>query len=138
MHLTTILTVALLPLSAVLAAPTTAAPAPLDDTAIPSIPSSSSLDDTEPANPLLDARAKKAQTCKILQADQLYCRYQPTTKAGSIVSFPKGSKHKFSCWKKGDCIGSNCTWDWNPTYRCFVSGAYTDSNCSTAKLPKCA
>lgn len=104
MRLSTLLTVALLPVAAVLAAP---APAPVaDDSITPSItPLAVALEEGESAG--LVSR-KAAQTCKIVgNAGYVNCRYQPTTKAGAIVMYKKGSKEVFSCWKKGECIGGN-------------------------------
>ena len=103
MRLSTLLTFAL-PLTAVLAVP---APAPVDDAPItPSItPSAVALEEGESAG--LVPR-KSTQTCKIVgDAGYVNCRYQPTTDAGALVMFKKGSKHDFSCWKKGECIGGN-------------------------------
>ncbi|KFZ09282.1 hypothetical protein V502_08843 [Pseudogymnoascus sp. VKM F-4520 (FW-2644)] len=130
MRLSTIISV-LLPVAAVLAAPT----APIDVPITDAIPAERlALREGEDAGLV----ARKNQVCKIVGTNQVNCRYQPTTKAGAILGFPRGSKHEFSCYKIGECINGNCTWDWAENWNCFVSGYYTDSNCSRAKLKRCA
>lgn len=65
----------------------------------------------------LEKRAS-AQTCKIVNVDTYV---------------------NFACWKHGDCYNGVCSWD-QVTYlktTCYVNGYFTDSNCSSKKLPKC-
>ncbi|OJJ56858.1 hypothetical protein ASPSYDRAFT_47134 [Aspergillus sydowii CBS 593.65] len=85
-------------------------------------------------------KRRKAQTCKIINVDHyVNCRYEPYLDAGEIFGFPNGDKLTFACYKKGDCFNGVCTWD-QITYlgtTCYVNGYFTDSNCSSKKLPKC-
>ncbi|GFF34669.1 hypothetical protein IFM51744_02525 [Aspergillus udagawae] len=87
----------------------------------------------------LEKRAS-AQTCKIVNVDHyVNCRYDAKLSAGEIFGFPKGEKFTFACWKHGDCFNGVCSWD-QITYlgtTCYVNGYFTDSNCSSKKLPKC-
>ncbi|PGG97451.1 hypothetical protein GX51_07314 [Blastomyces parvus] len=90
----------------------------------------------------LEKRRRSPQTCKIVnlsKGEYVNCRYAPTTKAGLIFVFSQGQKNRFSCKKKGQCIKGNCTWDRITLYgtTCYVSGYYTDSRCSSKRLPKC-
>ncbi|EEQ83431.2 uncharacterized protein BDCG_00236 [Blastomyces dermatitidis ER-3] len=87
-------------------------------------------------------KRRSAQTCRIVnlrKGEYVNCRYGPTTKAGNIFAFRQGQKRTFSCKKKGQCIKGNCTWDRITLYgvTCYVSGYYTDSRCSSKRLPKC-
>ncbi|OJD10883.1 hypothetical protein AJ78_08225 [Emergomyces pasteurianus Ep9510] len=87
-------------------------------------------------------KRRRAQSCKIVNLSKdeyVNCRYAPTTKAGQIFAFSQGQKRIFSCKKKGQCINGNCTWDRITLYgtTCYVSGYYTDNNCSSKRLPKC-
>ncbi|KAL4872104.1 hypothetical protein BDV12DRAFT_6591 [Aspergillus spectabilis] len=111
---------------------TTAAPAPADGITIV---------EPEPTTeePTLEKR-KKAQSCKIINADEyVNCRYTPHLDSGAIFGLKLGEKYVFACKKKGDCYGGNCTWDQITLYgtTCYVNGYFTDSNCSSAKLPAC-
>ncbi|KFZ21638.1 hypothetical protein V502_02917 [Pseudogymnoascus sp. VKM F-4520 (FW-2644)] len=83
---------------------------------------------------------KRNVTCKITGSSKtVNCRSGPGTGYKVIASVSKGSYYSFGCYKKGSCVNGNCTWDrifWDGK-SCYVSGVYTDSNCSASKLGKC-
>ncbi|KAL1845506.1 hypothetical protein VTK73DRAFT_501 [Phialemonium thermophilum] len=82
------------------------------------------------------------QRCAIVGgADEVNCRADAGTAAPVRFTLPKGSQYTFACVKKGECVtidgDENCGWDWIPGGLCYVSGHYTDSSCSAAKLGFC-
>ncbi|KAL2871368.1 putative MBL2-like secreted peptide [Aspergillus lucknowensis] len=85
-------------------------------------------------------KRKSAQSCEIINVDHAAnCRYGPSLDAGEIFGLTKGSTYTFACKAKGDCFNGNCTWDQVTLYgtTCYVNGYFTDSNCSSSKLPAC-
>ncbi|KAL2844701.1 hypothetical protein BJX68DRAFT_242870 [Aspergillus pseudodeflectus] len=85
-------------------------------------------------------KRKSAQSCKIINVDHyVNCRYQPSLDAGEIFGLKRGTKYVFACKAKGDCYSGNCSWDQITLYgtTCYVNGYFTDSNCSSDKLPAC-
>ncbi|KAL2841455.1 hypothetical protein BJY01DRAFT_249560 [Aspergillus pseudoustus] len=103
--------------------------------AAPTPDSSPSTSDTT----TLEAR-KSAQSCKIINVDHyVNCRYQPSLDAGEIFGLKHGTEYVFACKAKGDCYSGNCSWDQITLYgtTCYVNGYFTDSNCSSEKLPAC-
>ncbi|KFX87862.1 hypothetical protein O988_09254 [Pseudogymnoascus sp. VKM F-3808] len=125
MQLSTIIAV-LLPVAAVLAAPTT----PVDAAITEAIPAVEIAAREGESAGLVD---RSTQTCKIIgSGSSVKCRYGPGTDHGIDVAFERGSKWQFSCYEIGECIYGNCTWDYSPMFGCYVSGYYTDSNCSMA------
>ncbi|KAL4884016.1 hypothetical protein BJY04DRAFT_215892 [Aspergillus karnatakaensis] len=89
--------------------------------------------------PTLEKR-KKAQSCKIINADTYAnCRMAPYLDGNEIFGLKRGETLVFACKTKGDCYNGNCTWDQITLYgtTCYVNGYFTDGNCSTDKLPAC-
>lgn len=100
MQLSTIIAV-LLPVAAVLAAPTTPVDAAITE-AIPAV--EIAVREGESAG-LVD---RSTQTCKIIgSGSSVNCRYGPGTDHGIDVAFERGSKWQFSCYEIGECIYGN-------------------------------
>ncbi|KFY70175.1 hypothetical protein V499_09396 [Pseudogymnoascus sp. VKM F-103] len=84
----------------------------------------------------------KAISCKVINISAgttANCRTGPGTDYPVAKKVDAGSKHAFSCYKKGECVNGNCTWD-QLHYdggSCFLSGSLTDSSCSIAALGPC-
>ncbi|OBT91411.1 hypothetical protein VE01_10604 [Pseudogymnoascus verrucosus] len=101
------------------------------------LPASDAIADGENAG--LVSRSK--QVCKIVNASVVNCRYDPWVPNNALdrirTTFKKGTGHDFTCYTEGECINGNCTWDWAVNWGCYVPGAYTDANCSKAKLGHC-
>ncbi|KAJ5092279.1 hypothetical protein NUU61_007149 [Penicillium alfredii] len=89
-----------------------------------------------------DLAKRGARSCKIVNlnpGDNVNCRYGPHLGDGEIFGIPAGEKRTFACYENGDCVKGVCTWDQITILgtTCYVNGYYTDSNCSSKKLPKC-
>ncbi|OBT61628.1 hypothetical protein VE03_08838, partial [Pseudogymnoascus sp. 23342-1-I1] len=71
--------------------------------------------------------------CKIINVNSyVNCRSGPGTQYPVVYKLPTGVKIHFDCYKRGECVGGNCTWDRfvSVTKNCFASGYYTDSACT--------
>ncbi|KFY31905.1 hypothetical protein V493_00693 [Pseudogymnoascus sp. VKM F-4281 (FW-2241)] len=102
------------------------------------LPVSDAISDAESAR--LVPRSKVV--CKIVNvSSKVNCRYNPYVPWNALdeikTTFKKNTKHDFTCYTEGECINGNCTWDWAVNWGCYVPGAYTDANCSKAKLGHC-
>ncbi|KAH6630558.1 hypothetical protein B0J18DRAFT_407791 [Chaetomium sp. MPI-SDFR-AT-0129] len=134
MKFTTLLTTAILPLA-------------LHATLLTSTSSSASLEVTalhEEGDKLLEKRTD--HICNIVNAPSgVNCRSGPGTQYSVIGTVKNGQLFYFPCYKSGECITvggvKNCGWDalsfQGFGQRCYVSGHYTDDNCTAAKLGKC-
>jgi len=88
----------------------------------------------------LDKRA--IQVCEIIGgSSRVNCRSGPRTSASVVRTLPRGETYAFSCVKSGECVvingASNCGWDYSYTLGCYVSGHYTDNDCTLARLGRC-
>ncbi|KFX92070.1 hypothetical protein O988_07437 [Pseudogymnoascus sp. VKM F-3808] len=81
---------------------------------------------------------RSSQLCQTINVSTyVNCRAGPGTGYKSIMEVPKGSAATYKCYKRGECINGNCTWDYIYDQKCYVNGYYTDSYCSIAKLGPC-
>ncbi|KFY18938.1 hypothetical protein V493_08242 [Pseudogymnoascus sp. VKM F-4281 (FW-2241)] len=96
----------------------------------------------ESSNEQCHVVALSAISCKVVGVNagsSANCRTGPGTEYPVVKKVDGDSKHLFSCYKKGECIDGNCTWD-QLHYdggSCFLSGSLTDSGCSMAALGEC-
>ncbi|OBT63917.1 hypothetical protein VE03_05992 [Pseudogymnoascus sp. 23342-1-I1] len=97
---------------------------------------------TESSNEQCHVVALTATRCKIVNVNpgsSANCRTGPGTEYPVAKKIDADSSYLFSCYKKGECIDGNCTWD-QLHYdggSCFLSGSLTDSACSIAALGAC-
>ncbi|KAL6858260.1 hypothetical protein ACO1O0_005720 [Amphichorda felina] len=87
--------------------------------------------------------ARSGQLCRIVGTKTVNCRTGPGTNYKSKVSLASSwtRGYYFTCVKSGQCItingAKNCGWHYFEEDRCYVSGHYTDSHCTLAKLGRC-
>ncbi|KFX94381.1 hypothetical protein O988_06337 [Pseudogymnoascus sp. VKM F-3808] len=86
-----------------------------------------------------DALLPRADTsCTIINVSTVVaCRTGPGTNYPVYAYLPPKDVWPFRCYKRGECINGNCTWDYAPQIECYVSGYYTSSACSIANLGLC-
>ncbi|KAH6619093.1 hypothetical protein B0J18DRAFT_433215 [Chaetomium sp. MPI-SDFR-AT-0129] len=81
--------------------------------------------------------------CAIVDTSATNCRTGPGTKYPVVTQLTKGTIGSFSCVKTGECVTidgfQNCGWHLvhYKGYTCYVSGQYTDENCTLANLGRC-
>ncbi|CAI4215802.1 unnamed protein product [Parascedosporium putredinis] len=112
MQLSSLLTVALLPLAAL------ATPVPQD---------------ADVVSPSELFKRRTPTTCSIVRA-AVNCRSGPSTKYSAKKKLSKGSSHSFVCVVSGECItldgSTNCGWHYSLSAGCYVNGHYTSSQCT--------
>ncbi|KFY35257.1 hypothetical protein V494_06073 [Pseudogymnoascus sp. VKM F-4513 (FW-928)] len=98
---------------------------------------------TESSNEQCTVQAIPAIRCKVIVSEgdgpTANCRSGPGTDFDIVKKIDSGTESLFSCYKKGECIGGNCTWDklHFEGGSCFLSGTLTDKRCSAASLGDC-
>ncbi|PMD36925.1 hypothetical protein L207DRAFT_586610 [Hyaloscypha variabilis F] len=76
--------------------------------------------------------------CQIVSRDgPVNCRSGPGTSFGIVTKVYNGDYYDFTCYSDGTDVDNNYTWDLNADEGCYVSGYYTDDNCSAANLGPC-
>ncbi|KFX94382.1 hypothetical protein O988_06338 [Pseudogymnoascus sp. VKM F-3808] len=81
---------------------------------------------------------RKVEYCQIVNVSStVNCRAGPGTGYASKGSIPNGVSFHFSCYKRGECVNGNCTWDYAVDYQCYINGYYTSSQCTIANLGPC-
>ena len=115
--------------------------------------------DVPPTSPV-DARdllKRSTQYCRIIGNDgPVNCRSGPGTGYPVRYTMAPGGGYYFTCYKRGTSVGGNTyvcktpspssiwlakcgltdrrSWDYSRTYGCYVSGYYTDGNCTPGTL----
>ncbi|KFY67162.1 hypothetical protein V496_01736 [Pseudogymnoascus sp. VKM F-4515 (FW-2607)] len=78
------------------------------------------------------------QYCSIINVSTtVNCRAGPGTGYAMKAYAHNGDKYYFTCYKRGECVNGNCTWDYLKAGKCYINGYYTSSACSIANLGPC-
>ncbi|KAL8821333.1 MAG: hypothetical protein Q9223_000598 [Gallowayella weberi] len=122
MKFMTLLAAGLLPMIA-LAAPAADASPESVEVAEPDVPPTSPVDSR-------DLLKRSTQYCRIIGNDgPVNCRSGPGTNYPVRYTMAPGGGYYFTCYKTGTTVGGN-----RRTYGCYVSGFYTDGNCTPGTL----
>ncbi|KAK3293801.1 uncharacterized protein B0H64DRAFT_398724 [Chaetomium fimeti] len=86
---------------------------------------------------------REGLSCAIVNASAANCRSGPGTKYKVVTTLQGKTVGSFMCVKTGECVTDsgnvNCGWHQVAVgdKTCYVSGHYTDENCTLANLGRC-